>query len=182
MARPAAEVLTERLRLRTWTDADRPAFAAMNADPEVMRHLPVVLDRAGSDALLGRLRAGWVERGVGLWAVERRSDGALLGWAGLSPMPDGTPGAGEWEIGWRLARAAWGHGYATEAAREGVRAARELRLERLWSMTVPANVRSIAVMRRLGMVEHGRFEHERFAEGHRLREHVAYALELAANP
>jgi len=172
------EVLTERLRLRTWTDADLPAFAAMNGDPAVMEHLPKVLDRAASDALMDGLRAVWAERGLGLWAVERRADGVLLGWAGLNPMPVGTPGAGEWEIGWRLARAAWGHGYANEAATEGVRVARELGLPRVWSMTVPANVRSIAVMRRLGMVEHGPFEHHRFEEGHRLRRHVAYVLEL----
>lgn len=172
-------MLTPRLRLRTWTDADRPAFAAMNADPAVMEHLPAVLDRAASDALMDGLRSVWAGRGIGLWAVERRSDGVLLGWAGLNPMPVGTPGAGEWEIGWRLVRAAWGHGYATEAAGEGVRVARELGLSRLWSMTVPANVRSIAVMRRLGLVEHGPFEHPRFPVGHRLRDHVAYVLPLA---
>ncbi|RYZ27528.1 MAG: N-acetyltransferase [Propionibacteriaceae bacterium] len=176
------EVLTERLRLRTWTDADRPAFAAMNGDPVVMEHLPQVLDRAGSDVLMDRLRAVWAERGLGLWAVERRSDGALLGWAGLNPMPVGTPGAGEWEIGWRLTRAAWGHGYATEAATEGLRVARERGFPRVWSMTVPANVRSIAVMRRLGLVEHGPFENPRFPPGHRLRDHVASVLELGPTP
>jgi len=174
----ADDVLTERLRLRSWTEADRPAFAALNADPVVMEHLPTVLDRAGSDALMDWVRSVRAERGVGLWAVERRADGVLLGWAGLNPMPDGTPGAGEWEVGWRLARHAWGHGYATEAATEGVRVARELGLPRVWSMTVPANVRSIAVMRRLGLVEHGTFENPRFPPGHRLREHVAYVLEL----
>ena len=173
------EVLTDRLRLRTWTDADRPAFAALNADPDVMRHLSGLLDRERSDALMDALRRGWAQQGVDLWAVERRSDGVLLGWAGLHPMPDGTPGAGEWEVGWRLARAAWGHGYATEAATEAVRVARELGAPRVWSMTVPANVRSLAVMRRLGMVEHGVFQHPRFPEGHRLRETVAYVLDLA---
>jgi uncharacterized protein YhfF/RimJ/RimL family protein N-acetyltransferase len=172
------EVLTPRLRLRRWSDADRPAFAAMNADPAVMEHLPAVLDRAGSDLLLDRLVAVWSERGHGLWAVERRSDGALLGWAGLNPMPPGTPGAGDWEIGWRLVREAWGHGYATEAAREGLRVARERGEERVWSMTVPANVRSTAVMRRLGLSFHSSFDNPRFPEGHRLRAHVAYVLEL----
>ena len=172
------DVLTGRLRLRRWTDDDRQPFAALNADPEVMRHLPAVLDRATSDALLDRVIGVWAERGIGLWAVERRSDGLLLGWTGLNPMPDGTPGAGAWEVGWRLARAAWGHGYATEAAREAVRVARGRGEERVWSMTVPANVRSIAVMRRLGMAEHGHFDHPRFEPGHRLRDHVAYVLDL----
>ena len=153
------EVLTERLRLRTWTDADRPAFAAMNADPVVMEHLPAVLDRAGSDVLMDRLRDGLGRtrpRALGGRAAFRRG-AARLGRA----QPDARrarPGAGEWEIGWRLARAAWGHGYATEAATEGLRVARERGFPRVWSMTVPANVRSIAVMRRLGLVEHGPFD------------------------
>lgn len=172
------DLRTERLRLRTWIDADRPAFAAMNADPEVMEHLASVLDRAGSDALLDGLRRTWAERGIGLWAVERRADGELLGWAGLNPMPAGTPGAGDWEVGWRFVRRAWGHGYATEAATEGLRVARELGLPRVWSMTIPANVRSVAVMRRLGLVEHGTFDHPRFPPGHRLRAHVLHVLEL----
>ena len=172
------ERLTERLRLRRWTDADRPAFAAMNADPAVMEHLPEVLDQAASDALLERVQRPWAERGIGLWAVERRADGRLLGWAGLNPMPPDVPAAGEWEVGWRLAREAWGHGYATEAAREALQVARERGEARVWSMTVPANVRSVAVMRRLGLVLDRTFEHPRFPPGHRLRDHVLYRLDL----
>ena len=68
-------IRTDRLLLRRWRDTDREPFAAMNADPAVMEHLPAVLDRAGSDVLLDRLVAVWSERGLGLWAVERRSDG-----------------------------------------------------------------------------------------------------------
>ena len=172
------ERTTERLLLRTWTAADRPAFAALNADPAVMEHLPDVLDRPRSDALLDVLEERWERNGVGLWALVRRDDPTLLGWVGLNPMPDGTPVAGEWEIGWRLAQEAWGHGYASEAAAEAVRVAQELGLPRLWSMTVPANVRSIAVMRRLGMVADEGFEHPRFPVGHRLRAHVLYRLDL----
>lgn len=178
MGGPVDELTTPRLRLRQWTDADRPAFAALNADPAVMEHLPTTLDREASDALLSRFRSGWAERGLGLWAVQRRSDGVLLGWTGLNPMPEGVPGAGEGEVGWRFAREAWGHGYATEAATEAVRAAREQGVARLWSLTVPANVRSLAVMRRLGMVEHSRFAHTGFPAGHRLRAHVVHVLEL----
>ncbi|SER34702.1 GNAT family N-acetyltransferase [Microlunatus flavus] len=174
-----AERTTARLRLRRWRKADRPAFAAMNADPAVMEHLPEVLDRSRSDALLDHLDAVWDERGAGLWAVERRTDGVFLGWAGLNPMPEGTPPAGEWEVGWRFVREAWGHGYATEAAREAVEVARARQEPRLWSMTVPANVRSIAVMRRLGLTFDRTFEHPRFPVGHRLREHVLYRLDLA---
>jgi RimJ/RimL family protein N-acetyltransferase len=89
-------------------------------------------------------------------------------------MPPGTPGAGEWEVGWRFARHAWGQGYATEAARaaRGV-ALDDLALGWVWSMTTVGNVRSMAVMRRLGLVEHTRFEHPRLPIGHSLRPHMA---------
>jgi RimJ/RimL family protein N-acetyltransferase len=177
-AGPAGARTTERLLLRRWTEADRPAFAAMNADPAVMEHLPDVLDRPGSDVLLDRVLRPWEERGIGLWAVERLADGRLLGWAGLNPMPAEVPAAGEWEVGWRLVREVWGHGYATEAAREALQVARERAEPRVWSMTVPANVRSVAVMRRLGMVFDRTFDHPRFPPGHRLRAHVLYRLDL----
>lgn len=172
---------TERLLLRRWNDADRPAFAAMNADPEVMRHLPAVLDRTASDGLLDALEERWGAQGFGLWALERLDQGGLLGWTGLNPMPPGTPGAGDQEVGWRLVRSAWGHGYATEAAYEALRVADELGLPRVWSMCTLANVRSQAVMRRIGLVEHSRFEHPRLEPGHPLRAHVAYVTPRAGS-
>lgn len=74
---------TERLLLREWQDTDRAPFAALNADPRVMEHLPAVLDRAASDSLVDRIVAGWREQGHGLWAVARRDDGRFLGFVGL---------------------------------------------------------------------------------------------------
>lgn len=172
---------TTRLLLRRWRPADADAFAVMNADPEVMRYFPAPLDRTASDALLADLEARWERNGAGLWAVERRADQVLLGFTGLNPMPPGTPGAGEWEVGWRLARHAWGHGYATEAARMALRFAREdLCAPRVWSMTAVDNDRSQAVMRRLGLVEHSRFEHPRLPVGHPLSLHVAYVTPASA--
>jgi RimJ/RimL family protein N-acetyltransferase len=110
------QLRTERLLLRGFEDRDRVAHAAMNADPEVMHHFPAPLDAAESDAMLERMAAHWSEHFFGLWAVERRSDGAFLGFTGLTrPSFEAhfTPAV---EVGWRLAREAWGHGYATEAA------------------------------------------------------------------
>ena len=86
-------------------------------------------------------------------------DGAFLGFTGLNPMPEGAPGEGDLEIGWRLARHAWHQGYATEAALAAVDAAfGPLRLPRLWSITAVTNTPSQAVMRRIGMREHGHFD------------------------
>jgi RimJ/RimL family protein N-acetyltransferase len=142
---------TARLQLREWRDADREPFAAMNADPRVMEHLSGPLDRAASDAFVERIVARWTQ-GYGLWAVERVEDGALLGFVGLA-APDFeaafTPCV---EIGWRMTPDAWGQGYATEAARAALRFGFErLGLDEIVSFTVPANIRSRAVMERLGM-------------------------------
>lgn len=168
---------TERLLLRRWREDDRAAFAAINADPEVMRHFPAPLTRVESDALADRIEARFDELGVGLWAVERRGDGRLLGFTGLGPMPEGVPGEGELEVGWRLARHAWGRGYATEAARAAVGIAfAGLGLERVWSLTAVGNTRSLAVMDRLGMERVAVVDHPRLPPGDPLRPHVITRL------
>lgn len=169
------ELLTARLRMRRWQPTDRATFAAMNADPEVMRYFPAPLDRAGSDALVDRIESRFETQGFGLWALERRDDQAFLGFAGLNPMPPGTPGAGEMEVGWRLARHAWGAGYATEAGLEALRVGLgPAGLARVRSITAVANTRSRAGMERLGLVEHSRYRHPDLAEGHELFPQVAY--------
>ncbi len=169
------ELLTERLLMRRWRDDDREPFAALNADPEVMRHFPSTLDRAASDAFVDRIEARFEEQGFGLWALEVRDSGQFIGFTGLNPMPTGVPGEGGLEVGWRLARAAWHHGYATEAARAGLDLALgTLRLPEVWSMTAVLNAPSIAVMERLGMERYATFEHPAVPVGHRVRPHVVY--------
>jgi RimJ/RimL family protein N-acetyltransferase len=173
------ELRTERLLLRGWRDADLEPFAALNADPEVMEHFPGLLPRGESDALVGRFRARWHEGGPAPWAIERLEDGAFIGFVGLvAPRFDAhfTPAV---EVGWRLARWAWGEGYATEAARAALAFGFErLGLDEIVSFTVPANTRSRAVMERLGMVRDigGDFDHPRVPEGSPLRRHVLYRL------
>lgn len=173
------ELVTERLMLRGWRPADIEPFAAMNADPEVMAHFPAPMSPAESDALLARLDGHWAAHGFGLWAVERRSDGAVLGFTGLTrPSFEAhfTPAV---EVGWRLAREGWGHGYATEAAEAALQFGFEtLGLEEIVSFTVPANERSWRVMERLGMKRDPAddFDHPRLPHGHRLRRHVLYRL------
>lgn len=178
-------ITTGRLLLRRWQAGDRAPFAALNADPEVMRHFPGRLDRAGSDALVDRLEARWTETGFGFAAVERRADGAFLGLVGLGRMdvPEVPRLDGAVEVGWRLARAHWGQGYATEAAGAWIDwAFGPGGRDEVVAITVPANRRSQAVMRRLGMTEDagGRFEHPAVPAGSPLAEHVLFRLRRTA--
>ena len=177
--RPVPRVVTERLLLREWLPSDRVPFGHLNADPRVAQFLGGPLDRAASDALIDRIEVRWASDGHGLWAVERRTDRAFLGFVGLAaPMFEAafTPCV---EVGWRLDPAAWGHGYATEGARAALRFGfEELGLAELVSFTVPANLRSRAVMERLGMVRDPAddFDHPDLSDGHPLRRHVLYRL------
>lgn len=149
---------TERLVLRPFRDSDLEPWAALNADPDVTQYLGPPLSREDSDRTAWAINASYEAQGFGFLAVERRSDGMFLGAAGLSKekwYPD------DLEIGWRLAREYWGHGYATEAAASWLDYAfKEAGLPRVIAVTDTPNVRSIAVMRRLGMS----FDHEAVLE------------------
>ena len=101
---------TERLVLRSWQERDNAPFAELGQDAEVMATLGPLLSRAESDAMVDRMAAIDAEHGHTFWAVERRADGAMLGFCGLVRGRPGTPILGEPEIGWRLARAAWVRG------------------------------------------------------------------------
>lgn len=172
-------IRTERLVLRRWRDEDLGPFADLNADPEVMEFMPALLDRAESDALAMRIRQQFEQRGFGLWAVEVPEEAPFIGYVGLS-VPRFTAAFTPCvEIGWRLARPYWGRGYATEAARASMTFGCErVGLEEIVSFTVPANVRSIAVMERLGMTHDPAddFDHPSLPVGHPLRRHVLYRL------
>jgi len=170
-------IRTDRLVMRRWQDSDRDPFAALNADPETMRYFPATLDRADSDAMVDRIEGRFEEQGFGLWALEVSETGEFIGFTGLNPMPEGVPGAGGMEVGWRLCRQAWHHGYATEAATAALGVAFSgVGLDEVWSITAVLNEPSQAVMRRLGMAQHAFFEHPRVPAGSPVRPHVAYHL------
>jgi anti-anti-sigma factor len=173
----APELRTERLVLRRWRPADRAPFAELNADPHVMEHFPAKLTHAESDALVDRIEAGFDEHGFGLWAVEVPGVAPFIGFVGLAMQgPEFTFGPAV-EVGWRLARAHWGSGYATEGARAALQCGTEtFGLHEIVSMTAKTNLRSQRVMRRLGMIHHARddFDHPRIAPGNPLRRHVLY--------
>jgi ribosomal-protein-alanine N-acetyltransferase len=173
---------TGRLILRGWRAEDRAPFAALNADPDVMRFFPAPLTRSQSDALADEIDAQFQEHGWGPWAVERRETPGFVGFVGLMPVRDAMPFAPSVQIAWRLAREAWGQGFAGEAARAGLAFGFEhLQCDEIVSYTSPLNTRSIAVMERLGMKrdEAGDFDHPRVPEGHALRAHVLYRLTRA---
>lgn len=171
---------TERLILRPWRDADREPFAAMCADPEVMRHFPALLTRVESDAVVERMVAHQAEHGFCFFALERKSDGAFLGFTGMMTLKPENPLQPGVEIGWRLAREAWGAGYASEAALAAIAHGFDrLALKQILSFTATENLRSQAVMQRIGMTRRANldFDHPAVPEGHRLRPHVVYAIE-----
>jgi ribosomal-protein-alanine N-acetyltransferase len=168
---------TPRLLLRDWRDDDLPAFAALNADPAVMEFFPRPLGRDESDALATRIREHLARRGFGLWAVEAPGVADFLGFVGLSVPGFEAHFTPCVEVGWRLARAHWGLGHATEAARAVLDfGSNALGLDEIVSFTTHANLRSRAVMQRLGMTRSPAddFEHPSFPEGHPLRRHVLY--------
>jgi RimJ/RimL family protein N-acetyltransferase len=172
------EFETERLRLRQWQDADRVPFAEMSNDPRAMEFLPSLLDRAASDAMVDRIQARIAERGWGWWAVDAKADDRFIGFVGLNIPLVGLPFSPCVEIGWRLAVADWGKGYATEAARAVLQVGFDrLCFPEIVSFTSILNHRSRAVMERLGMERDAEtFEHPNLPVGHPLREHYLYRL------
>lgn len=182
MAEPI-ELRSERLLLRTWRNEDLTPLAAMVADPEVMRYFPATQSTAEAGQLMERVRAHFAEHGFGLWALERNDNGAFIGFTGLGVVgfnaPFCNPAGPTIEIGWRLARDAWGQGFASEAARAALACAFErLRLPEVVAFTVPANQPSRAVMERMGMRRNPAddFQHPNLPDGHPLRAHVLYRL------
>ena len=173
--RPAI-IETERLLLRQWRDDDRDPFAAINADPVVMEHFPATLTRAESDAFVDRHSALIDQRGWGLWAVEVRDTGDFIGFTGLAVPVFDADFVPCTEIGWRLAPASWGRGYATEAAAAVLSFAfDELRLGAVLAFAYVGNHRSRRVMEKIGLEERLEFDHPNLP-GDPVERHVLYGL------
>lgn len=152
----------------------------MNADPAVMEHFPALMTRAQSDALVDRIEAGFARHGFGPWALE--ADGTFIGFTGLLMQTFEAHFTPAVEVGWRLAPSAWGHGYATEAARAALAYGfDQAGLDEIVSMAATTNVRSHAVMRRIGMTRDPAddFDHPSVTDP-RLRRHHLYRITAAA--
>lgn len=170
---------TERLLLRDWSASDLEPFTALNADAQVMEFYPAIMSRDDSYALAMAFQQSLDEDGYGFYAVETKATKAFIGYVGLSPVRFTAPFTPAVEIAWKLARAAWGYGYASEAAAACLaHGFGELGLAEIVAFTTPANERSIAVMERLGMSRDpaGDFNQPNLPAGHALRPHVLYRL------
>jgi RimJ/RimL family protein N-acetyltransferase len=170
---------TDRLLLRQWREPDLEPFARLNADPVVMEHFPAPQSRAESDAAARRFQTTIERDGYGLWALEVRGGDDFIGFVGLAVPRWDLPFMPCTEIGWRLARSAWGNGYATEAALAVLDCAfGTIGLDQVVSFTATTNLRSQRVMERIGMHrDPGEdFDHPALPEGHRLRRHVLYRI------
>ena len=174
---------SDRICLRPWREADREAFAAMNADPRVMEFFRSTLRRDQSDALTDGIEKHLRERNYGLWAFEVPGLAAFIGFTGLDFARFNAPFTPCVEVGWRLAYEYWGQGYATEAARLALAHGFDvLALPEIVSYTSTANRRSRAVMERLGVRRDADddFDHPKLPEGHPLQRQVLYRLDAGS--
>ena len=171
---------TTRLLLRQWREADLAPFAELNADPEVMAHFVMPLKTEQSDAFVReRITPHFAQYGYGLWAAERRDTKAFIGFVGLCWQVFPASFTPALEIGWRLARSQWGHGFATEAAGAAMNFGfSNTDVDEIVSMTSAGNSASRAVMERLHMRRDPAddFDHPLVPDGHRVKRHVLYRL------
>jgi RimJ/RimL family protein N-acetyltransferase len=172
-------VISSRLILRRWRDADREPFQALNADPRVMEFMPALLTLQESDDLIARIEKHFDQHGFGAFAAELSETREFIGFIGLNIPSLEAPFMPAVEIGWRLAYDYWGRGLATEGLRAVAQYAFEtLQIPSLVSFNVPANFRSRRVMENIGMVHNAAddFDHPHLPIGHPLRRHVLYRL------
>lgn len=164
--------------MRNWRSADLPIMAQLNADAEVMRYFPAILTREQSDSMVLHWQQQFALQGWSNWAVELKASGELIGFVGLSVPRRALPFMPCVEIGWRLRSAFWGQGLASEAAQAALRFGfTELGLAEIVSFTSLLNLRSRAVMQRIGMRNAEQdFDHPALADGHPLQRHCLYRL------
>lgn len=170
---------TDRLILREWKDEDRAPFARMNGDPMIMEYMPRPLDEKASNRLVDRFGKHFREHGYGLYACERKEDGAFMGFVGLENVAIDVPFKPAVEIAWRLDYEFWGKGYATEAAERVLdHAFDKLKLKEVVAFCVYDNTRAIHIMEKLGMTrdKKGDFDYPGLREDHPLGDFVLYRL------
>ena len=168
---------SQRLGFRRWKEQDRKPFAAMNADPEVMQYFPKPLVEEEANRLIDRFEMHMTDKGYTMWAVERKEDGAFIGFIGLLKITMPIEGQGAAEIGWRLDKRYWKNGYAAEGAAACLAYAfGPLGMAEVYSFTSTLNTPSETVMKRIAMTKVGEFEHPKLETGSVLKRHVLYKI------
>ncbi|WP_318766899.1 GNAT family N-acetyltransferase [Lactiplantibacillus carotarum] len=168
---------TARLRLRAWQPADLGPFIAMNQDTAVMRYFPTTGSPARTRAFYDVIQREFQDVGYGLYAVEVKATGDFIGFTGFHGIDFDVDFRNGVEIGWRLAQASWGHGYATEAAQACLAYGFEtLGFQRVYSYTTVTNQPSRNVMRKLGMTVYEYFDNPELPVGHAQRPHVCCSI------
>ena len=162
------EIETERLVLRQWREGDWVGLHRTYGDPEVMSWIGAApADLASTAAAVGRMSMHWLLLGYGMFAVEERTSGEIVGRVGLMQHPDWPLAGPKIEVGWTLQRSAWGRGYATEGARASLAFGFDvLDLPQIFSMTRPDNARSRAVMERCGLTQRGELDFHGWRQVH----------------
>ena len=170
---------TERLILRTWQKEDAKAYFQINQDPKVIEFLRGPLTREQVQDFIQYVRHHGEQYGYTTWAVELKETGVLMGFIGLNYVDWPAHFTPAVEIGWRLGSQYWGKGYATEGAKAALAYGFEqCNLHEIVAFTVPANIRSIRVMEKIGLELdiNGDFAHPKLPQDHPLSKHILYRL------
>ncbi|WP_295677001.1 GNAT family N-acetyltransferase [uncultured Mucilaginibacter sp.] len=175
--KPKVFMETPRLILREWIVTDVPPFIALNNHTAVMEFFPSVKTADETIEQIGRISSHIEKHGYGFFAVERKDTRQFIGFTGLAHPgfeAEFTPCI---EIGWRLSRESWGYGFASEAAKACLKFGFDnLEVDEIYSFTSVQNIRSEEVMKRIGMIKEGYFEHPLIEDGHFLKKHVLYKI------
>ncbi len=172
---------SERLGFRNWKDSDFQEFAKINADIEVMEHFPYTLSLEDTKGFIQRLQQHFEKRGYNYFAVEVMTTGELIGFIGLAYQEYETEFTPAVDIGWRLKKSAWGHGYATEGAKRCLDFAfNNLHLEKVISICTIHNKQSENIMQKIGMTRMGIFNHPKLKEHTTFERCIWYELSNSA--
>lgn len=174
-----AIIETERLLLRTWLPKDIEPYYLINQDPKVIEYLLGPLSQEKVETFITRANTQQKERGFTLWAVELKESQHLIGFIGLNYTDWESKFTPAVEIGWRLGSQYWNKGYATEGAKAALKYGFEkMGLNEIISFTVPENVRSIQIMKKIGLKRdvHSDFSHPKLSLDHKLSKHILYRI------
>ncbi len=168
-----------RLLLRSWKEDDILSFSNMNKDLRVMKYFPNPLSEKESLDFYNRIQDEFIQYGYGLYALEKKEDGAFIGYTGFHKIPANIDAVAGVEIGWRIRYEDWNKGYATEAAKACLLYAKEqLPFQTVWSFTSLLNKSSERVMQKIGMTKEKEFPHPAIPNGHPLKDYILYKIKI----